>query len=218
MNKKYSNLDLEFAFQSEIWTEDVRKLWDCLSEASTTSTTALYLDSTKFLDCQSPSSLHPSSSSLVLIGGIHTKESSNFSPEISAKYDWLFLVDVHQHWYPSRKRAGAPRVRCLVTHVLIWRGRDGVSWQSGEREVEGSLYWLVFRARAAIWLVRLDCRGLTGPPGKGFGEEQEGPGGGGATLRLEVGTRAGWEGGHRGEPGGSLPATEQTVNISRRGG
>ena len=28
----------------------------------------------------------------------------------------------------------------IDTDVLIWRGREGVSWQRGEREVEGSLY------------------------------------------------------------------------------
>ena len=68
-------------------------MWDCcLSPSQPQPVSALYLNSSKFLDCQSPSSLHPSSSSLVLIGGIHTKESSNFSPEISAKQDWLFWL------------------------------------------------------------------------------------------------------------------------------
>ena len=54
----------------------------------------------------------------------------------------------------------------------------GWSWQSGEREVQGSLYWLVFSARAAIWLVRLGWRGrpTTAVPATTLGEAvQAGP-------------------------------------------
>jgi hypothetical protein len=33
-------------------------------------------------------------------------------------------------------------------------GMEGWSWQRGEREVQGSLYWEEFRARAAICTTR----------------------------------------------------------------
>lgn len=60
------------------------------------------------------------------------------------------------------------------THVLTLTGREGDSWHSGERLVHGSwLYWLVFSARAAIWLVRLGCRARAPPctgAGAGLGE------------------------------------------------
>ena len=66
--------------------------------------------------------------------------------------------------------------------------------------MQGSLYWLLLRALAAIWLVRAVCL-----PPTGLGEEQ-GPGG--ATLMAAVGTRVECEacrmevlGGHRGDPG-----------------
>ena len=82
----------------------------------------------------------------------------------------------------------------MCPYVLICVGMEGWSWQSGEREVQGSLYWLVLRARAAIWLVRLGCL----------------PREGGATgASTGLGEVRGWEGwaprveteGHRGEEG-----------------
>ena len=76
--------------------------------------------------------------------------------------------------------------------------------------MEGSLYWLVFRALAAIWLVRLACRALA-PPGLG---EEQGPGGGTGpvTLRLELGTSEGCEGGQRGDPGGGFLQQNNSQN------
>ena len=86
------------------------------------------------------------------------------------------------------------------------RGREGWSWQRGEREVQGSLYCEVLRARAAIWLVRLGWRprGVaaplcgTGASGPGLGEVR-----GWAGCAPSVATE-----GHRGEEGTFLLHTE----------
>ena len=37
-------------------------------------------------------------------------------------------------------------INLKYTHVLTFTGTDGVSWQRGDKDVQGSLYWLVFRA------------------------------------------------------------------------
>ena len=48
----------------------------------------------------------------------------------------------------------------------------GWSWQRGESELQGSLYWEVLRALAAIWLVRLGWRPMV--PGPGLGRPKPG--------------------------------------------
>ena len=48
-----------------------------------------YLDTSKLLDGQSPSPLHPSHLGLLFIGGIHSKEPGDFSAEVAETIVYL---------------------------------------------------------------------------------------------------------------------------------
>ena len=113
-----------------------------------------YLNPAKLLNCHPSSSFNPGGFCLVFIRRIYTEKSCYFSGEIPA----TCVIRIFSKWFKS--------------YVLTWTGIDGWSWQRGEREVHGSLYWEVLRARAAIWLVRLGWRPRVKPGvPTGFGEE-----------------------------------------------